>query len=281
MSFSKAAKELSVTPAAVGHQVKSLEHTLNERLFIRLNREIQLTEAGAQLLPGLSEVFAQLTQVMANFRKADANRTLTVSTPISVALKWLIPKLSQFKKRHPDINIRIDSNNELVNFSQEDIDIGIRYGFGDYPELHVIRLTEKANMFPVCSPDLLKGTHPLNAPEDLVNFTLLDQPIVSNSRMWPDWELWLDLVGCPDVEAHNKVQFDQSLTAMQGAVEGQGVALVDEVIAGEELASGKLVKPFDLSYLLPCSYYIVCPKNIADQHNVRIFIDWAKQELSA
>ena len=98
MSFTEAAKELNVTPAAGGHQVKSLEHALDERLFIRLNREIQLTDAGKLLLPGLSGVFAQLTEVIANFRKSDTNRTLTVSTPISVAMKWLIPKLSHFKK---------------------------------------------------------------------------------------------------------------------------------------------------------------------------------------
>lgn len=279
-SFSKAAKELNVTPAAVGHQVKSLEHVLNERLFIRLNREIRLTEAGEKLVPGLTDVFSQLSQVITNFRNTDTSRTLTVSTPISVALKWLIPKLNKFKKLNPDINIRIDSSNELVNFSQQNIDIGLRYGDGDYPDLHVISLAKKTKMFPVCSPSLLDGHYPLNCPEDLINFTLLDQPIVSNNTMWPDWGLWLELVGCPDVEVHNRVQFDQSLMAVQAAVEGQGVALADEVIAGEELAAGKLIRPFELSYLTSYSYYIVCPKNIADQHNVKAFTDWARKELN-
>lgn len=281
LSFSKAAKELNVTPAAVGHQVKSLEHILNEQLFIRLNREIRLTEAGEALLPGLTDVFTQLSQVITKFRKIDKSRTLTVSTTISVAIKWLIPKLNKFKKLHPDIHIRIDSNDDLVNFDQEDVDIAIRYGWGDYPGLHVVSLAKKEIMFPVCSPSLLNGEFPLNGPEDLTRFTLLDQPIASKSMMWPDWGLWLKLVGFPDVEVHNQEQFDQSLMVIQAAVEGQGVALVDEVIAGEELASGNLVRPFDLFFPLPCTYYIVCPENIVDQYNVKVFTDWLRTELNS
>jgi LysR family transcriptional regulator, glycine cleavage system transcriptional activator len=254
---------------------------LNEQLFVRLNREIQLTEAGESLLPGLSRVFSELSAVMLNFKKRDENRVLTITTPISVALKWLIPRLSRFKKLHPNINIRIDSNNGLVNLNHHDIDIGIRYGTGDYPDLHVVPLAKTANMFPVCSPGLLEEGYPLTCPEDLVNFTLLDQPIVSDRTMWPDWDLWLELVGCPGIEGYEREQFDQPLMAMQAAAEGQGVALVDEVIAGDELTSGKLVKPFELSYPLPFAYYIVCPKHIVDQPNVRAFTEWAQQELSA
>jgi len=109
---------------------------------------------------------------------------------------------------------------------------------------------------------------------------LIDQPLASNSTMWPDWVLWLNLVGYPDVEIPDPEQFDSTLTTLQAAIEGQGIALVDELIAGDELESGKLIKPFDLAFTLPCTYYLVYPKFIADQYNVIAFTEWIQKELN-
>ena len=162
LSFSKAAEELHVTPAAVGHQVKALEHDLGALLFDRLNRALQLTSAGQTLLPGLSEVFYRLTEVVETFRRRDANRPLTVSMPPSFGAAWLVPRLERFRDRHPDIDVRLDVDNRIVDLLHDDVDVGLRYGLGDYPGMRVDCLLSE-EVFPVCSARLMEGEHPLRA----------------------------------------------------------------------------------------------------------------------
>ncbi len=269
-----------MTPAAVGHQIRVLEEHLEVQLFIRLNREIQLTKAGGKLLPGLQDIFSRLGHVMVDFQRRDEDNSLSVSVPVSFALKWLIPRLNRFKSLYPDINIRIDSSDDLVNFEHDNIDIGIRYGCGKYPGLDVKALSDVIRVFPVCSPSLITDTTPLNNPEDLVHFTILNQPLTSLQSMWPDWQLWLKTVGYPDIEFKDEIQFNTSATAIQAAVQGQGVALADDIVVKNELGSGHLVIPFDLSYPLPCTYYIVCPKHLANHSRVMAFRNWVLSEIT-
>ncbi|NKB62517.1 MAG: LysR family transcriptional regulator [Gammaproteobacteria bacterium] len=220
LSFSRAAEELNVTPAAIGHQIRVLEERLEVQLFIRLNREVRLTQAGEALLPGLQDVFSRLTHVVTDFRYRSDDRILAVSVPVSFALKWLIPRLDRFKTLHPDIHIRIDSNDKLVNFDHDNIDVGIRYGCGSYPGLDVSALSDIIRLFPVCSPSLANKTRPLNGPEDLSQFTILNQPITSANSMWPDWQLWLKTLGYSDVKFKDEIQFNASSTAIQAAIQG-------------------------------------------------------------
>ncbi|MFQ6022937.1 MAG: transcriptional regulator GcvA [Acidiferrobacterales bacterium] len=280
LSFTKAADELHVTPAAIGHQVKSLEMDLGVRLFQRLNRALILTEAGHAMLPGLEEVFYRLTEVVEQFRRRDADRPLTVSVSPSLAAKWLLPRLERFRELHPEIDVRIDATNRLVDLVRDPVDIGLRYGPGEYPGLHVDRLMDE-EVFPVCSPRLLEGTHPLCTPEDLRWHTLLHADYPPQNDYWPDWTMWLYSAGVTDVDANRGLRFNRTALALQAAVEGQGVALGSRVLAGHDLEVGRLVKPFEMTSPVAFAYYMVCPEARAHESCIAAFREWIIAEAKA
>src|SRR5690625_4266268 len=172
LSFTRAAQELNVTPAAVSHQIKALESYLGVVLFRRRPQGLLLTDAGQQALPGVGDGFARLAAAVAVLRRADSERPLTVTVQPALASTWLIPRLERFRQRHPGIELRIDASARLVDLHTEDVDVGIRHGLGDYPGLHVERLPAQ-EVFAVCSPALLSGTHPLRQLADLRHHTLL------------------------------------------------------------------------------------------------------------
>jgi LysR family glycine cleavage system transcriptional activator len=280
LSFSKAAEELHVTPAAVGHQVKALEQHLGTVLFERLNRALQLTAAGQSLLPGVSDVFYRLTEVVATFRRRDANRPLTVSMPPSFGATWVIPRLERFRARHPDIDIRLDADNRVVDLIQDDVDVGLRYGLGDYPGMRIDCLLSE-EVFPVCSPRLLEGRHPLRELEDLRWHTLLHVDGYVQHDFWPDWNMWLQSAGMSDLDVRRSLQFSQTTLALQAAVAGQGVALGSRVLAGNELAHGRLVRPFAHGSRMSFAYYMVCPEALADEPRIAAFRAWIIEEAEA
>jgi LysR family glycine cleavage system transcriptional activator len=280
LSFSKAAEELHVTPAAVGHQVKVLEQDLGAVLFDRLNRALQLTPAGQSLLPGVSDVFYRLTETVETFRRRDANRPLTVSMPPSFGASWVIPRLERFRARHPDIDIRLDADNRVVDLIHDDVDVGLRYGLGDYPGMRVDSLLSE-EVFPVCSPRLLQGEHPLRGLEDLRWHTLLHVDGYAQDDYWPDWNMWLRSAGMSDLEVRRGLHFSQTTLALQAAVGGQGVALGSRVLAGNELAHERLVRPFTHGSRMSFAYYMVCPEALADEPRIAAFREWIIEEAAA
>jgi len=269
LSFSKAAEELHVTPAAVGHQVKALENDLGAVLFERLNRALQLTPAGQSLLPGLSEVFYRVTEVVETFRRRDANRPLTVSMPPSFGATWLMPRLERFRARHPDI--------DLVH---DDVDIGLRYGLGDYPGMRVDPLLSE-EVFPVCSPRLLEGPHPLRTLDDLRWHTLVHVDGYVQDDYWPDWTMWLQSAGIGDMEVRRGLRFSHTSLALQAAMAGQGVVLGSRVLAGNDIAAGRLVRPFAHGARMSFAYYMVCPEALAAEPRIAAFREWIIDEAAA
>src|SRR5262249_32610585 len=151
LSFTKAASELSVTPAAVSHQVRTLEEELGLRLFWRTSRAVRLTRAGEALKTGVGEGLAVIADAVDQVRGSDRRRTLPAPASPSFAAKWLVPRLDRFRQLCPDVDVRIDVSERLVDFAREDADIGIRFGSGTYPGLRSDRLSDEA-VFPVCSP---------------------------------------------------------------------------------------------------------------------------------
>lgn len=280
LSFSKAAEELHVTPAAVGHQVKVLEHDLGALLFDRLNRALRLTPAGQSLLPGLSEVFYRVTEVVETFRRRDANRPLTVSMPPSFGATWLMPRLERFRARHPDIDVRLDADNRVVDLVHEDVDVGLRYGQGDYPGMRVDCLLSE-EVFPVCSPRLLDAEHPLRALEDLRWHTLLHVDGYAQDDYWPDWDMWLHSAGMSDLEVRRGLHFNHTVLALQAAARGHGVALGSRVLAGNDLKEGRLVRPFAHGSRMSFAYYMVCPEALADEPRIAAFREWIIEEAAA
>ncbi len=271
LSFTKAAKELHVTQAAISHQVKALEAYLGLQLFRRLNRALVLTEEGQTYLPPVKRIFDHLYDATRRLTENEARGKLTVSVIPSLAARWLVPRLGRFREAQPDIDVRVAPSGHLVDFAREDVDLGIRYGRGRYPGLRVERLMTE-DILPVCSPALLEGSRPLKRPSDLRHHTLL------HDEGHAEWRTWLLAAGVDDVDATRGTVFTDSGMLIQAAAAGQGVALARGALAADDLASGRLVRPFDFNLPAEFAYYIVCPEATADQPKVVAFREWLLQE---
>ncbi len=271
LSFTRAADELNVTQAAVSHQIKALEEAIGVRLFRRLNRAIRLTEEGQELLSAVQKALAHLADGMERLAAPGSAGPLTVSVLPSFAWKWLVPRLGRFRQRHPEIDVRVSPSIHLVDFRSDDVDVAIRYGRGEYPGLLSVRLMTE-EIFPVCSPALLQAEQPLREPDDLRHHTLIhDDASV-------DWATWLKGVGAQGVDPRHGPYYTDSAMVLQAAVEGQGVALARGALAADDLAAGRLVRPFDITLPSEYAYYVVCPRPSADRPKIAVFRDWLLEE---
>ncbi len=273
LSITKAADELNVTPAAVSHQVKALEGFLGLALFRRINRALMLTDAGQTILPGLRDGFDHLAQAIGKLAARRDSDALTVTTSPSFAAKWLVPRLDRFRAAHPRIELRIDATDRIVDLTRGEADIGLRYGVGHYPGLRAERLFTNET-FPVCSPKLCKGPPPLRTPADLDRHTLLHIDWDVRNQTAPNWRMWLLAAGVGHIDSERGPRFNQESMAFQAAIEGHGVALVRLVLAADDLAAGRLTRPFELGLPTDFTYFAVTPEAAATQPNIAAFFDW-------
>ena len=206
LSFSSAAQELNVTPGAVSQQIRMLEEFLDIKLFKRMNRIIILTDAGQLFLPLISAGFEQFDEAVGQLKRNRSDGPLTITSAPSFVSKWLIPRLAGFKALHPEIDVRIDTSDRLVDFMHEDIDVGIRFGNGVYPELESVFLFS-FDLIPVCSPALMKQGDGLKKISDLKNFTLLHSNYDQLDGGWPDWAMWLKVVDAGDIDSSHGIFF--------------------------------------------------------------------------
>jgi LysR family glycine cleavage system transcriptional activator len=269
MSFTDAADELSVTQAAISHQVRGLEQRLGLKLFVRRNRSLLLSEAGQAYLPSVRGAFDQLNEATEKLLQKDRGGHLTVTTTASFAMKWVVPRLGGFQRANPEIDVRISTNTGLVDFSREDVDIGIRYGRGQWPGLTAERLVTE-DVMPVCAPSLLKGPNGLKKPSDIKRFTLL------HIGTFPDdWQVWLTAAGVKGVDSSRGVSFDFPLAAYQAAMDGLGVALGRQALVAPDLKAGRLVVPFDFKMATgDFAYYLVYPPEAIRRRKIKAFRDW-------
>lgn len=271
LSFTRAADELAVTQAAVSHQVKALEDWLGRRLFHRVTRGLRLTDGGQALLPVLSEAFERIGEAIERLGRDEDSRRLTVSTTDSFAAAWLVPRLRRFREAQPEIDVRLTTSDAIVDFSRSDVDLAVRYGAGSWPGLHIVPLF-KEEVFPVCSPKLLAGEHPLREPADLRFHTLL------HDFMPETWRQWLKAAGVEGVDPDRGPSFMRSSLVMQAAVDGEGVALGRSGLASVHLAAGRLVRPFALSLPAQFAFFVVCPEQTKDRPKIRAFREWLHEE---
>ena len=275
LSFTNAADELAVTQAAVSHQIRSLEDWLGCKLFRRLNRAIELTEQGDAYLPAVTTALDGLVLATRRVLEREGPAVLTVSVLPSFAAKWLVPRLGAIYSAHSEIEIRITASERLVDFGRDDVDFGVRYGFGGWPGLVSERfLTEE--IYPVCSPALLQGPVPLARPEDLKHHILLHD----DTR--DDWRMWLLAAGVAfeGFDPRRGPGFDDSSMMIQAAVEGQGVAIARSALADKDIVGGRLVKPFDGAVPAQMAYYAVYLKEREDEAKIRAFADWLKHTVA-
>ena len=281
LSFTRAADELGVTPAAVSNQIKVLEDQLGRRLFQRTSRTMTLTPAGVILLEGMSEALDIIARAIRQITVQQRER-LAITTSAAFASKWLVPRLASFQRLHPDIDVTVDVADRTLDSDAPD-DAGpmvaIRFGVADAPGLTRDRLFDEF-LFPVCSPKLMEGPNPLRQPRDLRHHTLLHLDWRTRGDTWPDWRMWLTEAGAYEVDHTRGMHLTQTDLVLQAAISGQGVALGNTSLVDDDLRSGRLVKPFALSLRAPAmfAYSLVVPDRMLKRPLVMAFRKWMLEE---
>ena len=235
-----------------------------------MNRALMLTDAGQAYYPAIREAIDAIRQATERLYELESTGTLTVTMLASFAAKWLVPRLGRFRARCPDIDVLLSTSSKLIDFQRDDVDIGIRYGAGEWPNVISEKLFSE-DLFPVCSPALLDGAIPLREPADLAHHMLLQDAGM-------DWRTWLIAAGIGDVELHFGTSFIDSSLALQAAMAGQGVALGRMALVADDLAAGRLVRPFQISLPSNFAYYIVCSVHTGESPKIKAFSDWLKDE---
>jgi len=267
MSFTLAATELNVTQTAISHQIRRLEAELGVALFLRLKDGLALSEEGQAYLPGVRSAFQALRHSTQQLFESRGSSVLTVSTLVSVASKWLLPRLPAFQQAFPDIDVRISATTDLVDFRRGGIDAAIRYGRGDWKGLRADFLMAD-EIFPVCSPTMAKA---LNTPANLANHTLVQVSGLTAD----DWRAWLSAAGQPAQLADRaKLTFDLAMMAVQAAIDGQGVCIGRSTYVNDDLRAGRLVAPFELRLQDDLGFYLVTPHETADSTKISAFRQW-------
>jgi LysR family glycine cleavage system transcriptional activator len=278
LNFTRAAEELGLTQGAISHQIRELEGRLGVRLFERDARGLQLTESGRRYLPFVREALDRLRAGEEVLRKAERSAVLTVSVSPNFAAKWLVPRLGAFSKSYPDLDLRISAIARHVDLAREDIDLAVRHGDGQWPDLDVTQLCVE-ELFPVCSPGLLRAGPPIETVADLLRHTLI------HDRDATHWRQWLADFGIDDTAIARGPVFDQTGLAIDAAVAGQGIALARSALAALDLRAGRLVRPLAERRPATFAYWIVCRRAVANSSKIKRFRTWllaqAKEDMHA
>jgi len=279
LSFTRAAEELFVTAAAVSHQIRTLEESLGVVLFVRQPKSLELTKAGEAYLPGIQRAFKQMAEATHQLHLRGNPSTLRINVPPTFAVKWLIPRLVRFLKEHPAIDVKVSTSAQSVDFDREGFDLAVRYGRGVYPGLHA-ELCLPVEVFPVCSPALQQGEHPLRVPADLKHHTLLHDDSTYTDVSNPNWAMWLRHAGVEGVDATRGPSFWPSHLVINAAIDGLGVALAKRNWVEKDIEEGRLVRLFDISLPVEFSYFLVYPEARADDRMIATFVDWVRDEVA-
>jgi LysR family glycine cleavage system transcriptional activator len=265
-----AADQLSLTPGAVSQRIRQLEEVTGHRVFERSRIGVELTPAGAELLAALAEPFSAIEAVDRNLG-VRASRRVVVTTMPSFATTWLVPRLKKFSEVNPDIEIVVEASKQIVDLKQEPVDLAIRHGLGSYPGLEASRLIVP-ELLVVASPKLLKHGPPLHKPADCLSYPLLHR---SDRR---DWALWFEAQGVDAPQSGKGPAFSDDHLVVQAAVAGQGLALVRDVYAEDNLHLGKLMRVLSGSWPVQFAYYVVGTAQALQKPAVQRFRDWIVAE---
>jgi LysR family glycine cleavage system transcriptional activator len=278
LSFSRAAEELHVTPGAVSQQIKALEERVGEPLFERTRRTVGLTSAARAMLPDVQAGLHLLSRAVEDKATASANgRSLTISVAPSFASKWLLPRLPQLAKLHPGIDLRISATVSLAEFGRDGPDLAIRFGRGQYGDLHSERLLPES-LTPMCSP-AMPGARALKRPGDLRRVPLLHDTSVPGAGDSGAWSKWFELAGETGVPVESGMRFSLAEHALQAAIDGAGVVLGRLCLAEGDLAAHRLVRPFKQALQLDVGYHLVMPRRRRERADVQRFREWLLGEV--
>ena len=275
LSFRLAAEQLHVTPSAVSHGIQSLEDWLGVALFVRGNRGLVLTKAGRAYHPYVSEALATLARGTESIPGRASKNAVSISAAPTFASRWLIPRLADFRQRHPGIAIVIDTEHRHVEFPLGGVDLAIRMGREPWPDLYSLRLFSET-LFPVCSPAYRRKLPRRFLAADLPTFELLQVTTVSE-----DWAVWLAHANAPDVDLTRGLRFDTIFFAMEAAIEGLGVAIGRLPLVAPDLDRKRLVRLLAPELPSATSYWLVGAPETLRRPEVAIFRNWLKEQAAS
>jgi LysR family glycine cleavage system transcriptional activator len=275
MSFAKAADELHVTPAALSFQIKSLEEHLGAPLFRRLNRAVELTEAGRILAPQAKEAFETLTSGWRAARRTQDHQSLTVTAGPAFTSKWLAPRLYEFAQAHPEIELRFSASLRIMDFMRDNIDVAIRFGFGPDPGLYSLPLADEW-VVPVMIPELARRYPTPDSLRDAVlivdsSIDFIDPPV--------NWPAWFASMGLQAPTAFGP-RFSQADHALDAALAGVGVVLGRRAFVIKDLAEGRLVAPFPMVLPTGARFRFICAEGTEDRPHIAAFRAWILAEIN-
>ena len=269
-SFRMAAGELGITRSAISHQIKLLEQRLEVQLFRRDAKRAELTPAGQSYYPSMRDAFDQIEAQTRALRPANTDMELTIQVYVTVALKWLIPRLHDFERRYPDVKVRLSTSYFDWDFNERDVDVGIVLARNKLPN-HYYRPLFKSYLVPVCSPKMK-----LEKLADLKTSRLIDVYTAEE-----DWQLWLEAAGVKGIKPANRLSVDSYILAQEAAIEGRGVAMTIGPYAAEEIKLGRLVQPFALRVPHRHGWYFASASANKSKNKVRRFEEWLVKQVAA
>jgi LysR family glycine cleavage system transcriptional activator len=272
-SVSEAASELNLTPSAISHQLKILESTLGFALTERIGRGIRITYQGELYARDIHQLLASILEAGQRFDAQQISGRLCVSSPPGFSTYWMCQHIGAFQQLYPQIELQLISPPVPGDISDQRADVFISYGVGDWPDQRVERIV-KLRSFPVCSPRLAIASGGLKSPQELSSWLLLH--LFNHS----DWRVWLAAADAPAVNAHSGIVFSDANFVQAACIAGQGIALGDNLVSGEALAQGLLIRPFELEVESGYGYYLVTDQQKAERPAVQAFGEWVKAQLS-
>jgi LysR family transcriptional regulator, glycine cleavage system transcriptional activator len=283
LSLTQAARELSVTAGALSHQIRGLEDFLGVKLFERRVRSIALTTAGKQLYPGLQTGFGHIREAVASLDTSHAAHVLVVSTSPGLTSKWLAPRLYRFGAACPDIDVRISSSAANANFATDGVDLAVRNMPVNPSVDSALEIEELVviSYIPVCNPRLLEKYGPAKNPEALARLPLIHDESLSARGVSPSWSNWFKAAGVDKIDLRRGLRFNSSDHALDAAGEGAGVLLTHDLLAYDDLRTGRLVIPVKLALPSGRAFYLVWPKGRKPSEAMEAFRRWIKEEIAA
>ena len=279
LSFTRAGEELHITTGAVSQQIKLLEDWLGQRLFRRLPRRLELTEAGQRLVSAVDPAYAAVELALGRLRRGTLSGVVKVRTLPSFLATWLAPRLSKLMALYPQIELQVQAEDSTYSLRDGDFDLAIDLNDGTYPGFQSTPLIEE-EIFPVCAPDLFKDRPPLVTPEDLQHYPLLhDITAWRGSAPYAEWERYLKAIGWPQVDVSRGYMFNRNHITMQCAIAGMGVAIARRTLITNELDSGRLVAPFSNIVTTGKRYCLVYSSGALDDPLVAAVHDWIVSEV--
>jgi LysR family glycine cleavage system transcriptional activator len=274
MSFAKAAAELNVTPAALSFQIKSLEEHLGAPLFRRLNRAVELTEAGTALSQGAAEGFQTLATAWRAAQRTQDTQTLTVTAGPAFTAKWLAPRLYEFAQAHPEVELRFAASLHRMDLMRDNVDVAIRFGTSSPPELYALPLAEEWVM-PVMTP-ALAAQYP--TVESLRHAPIIFDDSINFLSAKVGWSAWFEAVGAPASPTLGP-RFSQADHAIDAALAGVGIVLGRRALVVKDLDEGRLVAPFPTALSTGARFSFLCIKGMEKRPQIAVFRDWMLDEI--